>query len=243
VQDAHNLAWKLAAVLDGSAPPALLGSYETERRPVAQFNADQSLQNAMRLFEVPQALGFSDDPVVAQDNFAATLADSTRRQILANAIANQAEHFDMLGLQLGYAYEDGALVPDGSAKPSVANPVRGLVPSSRPGARLPHGWLTDRSRRVSALDLVALNRLTLLVGPTANAWFDAARTLPLACVRIGTDVDDPDGWWRTVAAMPADGALLVRPDQHVAFRARNGVADAPARLRQAVDITLCRQVR
>jgi 2,4-dichlorophenol 6-monooxygenase len=60
VQDAHNLAWKLAFVLKGLAGPSLLDSYEAERRPVAQHNADQSLKNALRLIEVPQALGTTD---------------------------------------------------------------------------------------------------------------------------------------------------------------------------------------
>jgi 2,4-dichlorophenol 6-monooxygenase len=243
IQDAHNLAWKLAAALDDSAPAALLDTYEIERRPVAQYNSEQSLQNAMRLFEVIRALGFSDDPAEARRNFAATLADSTRRQGLAEAIANQAEHFDMLGLQLGYAYEDGALVPDGSGKPTVANPVRDFVPSSRPGARLPHGWLMAGSSRVSALDLIALDRLTLLVGPDADRWIDAARALTLAWVRIGSDVQDPDNWWPSVAEMDRAGALLVRPDQHVAFRAGAGTIDTRAQLKHAIDRALCRGPR
>ncbi|MGH7790467.1 MAG: FAD-dependent monooxygenase, partial [Candidatus Binatia bacterium] len=139
VQDAHNLAWKLAAVLAGTAPPALLDSYERERRPVGQYNAEQSLQNAVRLMEVPRALGFSLDAEESRRNFAAILGDPLRRGAVADVIAQQAEHFDMLGLQLGYAYESGALLPDGSPPPSIGNRVREFVPSSRPGARLPHG--------------------------------------------------------------------------------------------------------
>jgi 2,4-dichlorophenol 6-monooxygenase len=235
VQDAHNLAWKLAAVIAGSATPALLETYEEERRPVAQYNAEQSLLNAMRLFEIPRALGFSDNAEESRRNFTEILADPTRRPDVTQAIANQAEHFDMLGLQLGYAYEEGALVPDGSAKPTVANPVRELVQSSRPGARLPHGWVTHHGERVSTLDLVAIDRPTLFVGPAGQRWLAAAQTLPLTCVRIGVDVDDPEHWWTTVAALAADGALLVRPDQHVAFRAQAGVGDTRLTLQTAVD--------
>lgn len=240
VQDAHNLAWKLAAVLAGSAAPALLDSYERERRPVALYNAEQSLQNAMRLFEVPRALGFSEDPAEARAAFRATLADAQGRAAVAAAIAQQAEHFDMLGLQLGYAYAEGALLPDGSAAPAPANPVRDFVPSSRPGSRLPHGWLRAGETRCSSLDLIPLDRLTLLVGRTANGWQSAAAATqpPLHCVRIGADVDDPGDWWGTIAGMPADGALLVRPDQHVAFRARDTVADKAAVLEAAVDTAL-----
>ena len=140
VQDAHNLAWKLAAVLSGAAAPALLDTYETERRPVAQYNADQSLQNAMRLFEVPQALGLSDDAEVSRRCFAETIADPARRREVAAAIEHQAEHFDMLGLQLGFSYEAGALVPDGTDRPLPRESgarVRADEPArSAPAARL-----------------------------------------------------------------------------------------------------------
>src|SRR5260221_6302698 len=227
VQDAHNLAWKLAAVLEGSAPAALLDTYEAERRPVAQYNAEQSLQNAVRLLEVPRALGFSDDPETARRNFAESLADQSRRREVTAVIEHQAEHFDMLGLQLGFAYERGALLPDGGEQPAVANPVRDFVPSIHPAARLPHGWLSDRSGRRSTLDLIRLARLTLLVGPDGRAWLEAVRLIHprLECLRMEIDKGDRNDWWTAVAGMHADGALLVRPDQHIAFRARGAVAD------------------
>src|SRR5262249_16820025 len=117
VQDAHNLAWKLTNVLSGSAPRALLDSYETERRPVAQYKAEQSVEKGLGVLEVPGALGFSDDREAARRNFAEILADGARRDDVAAAIANQAEHFDMLGLQLGFSYDEGALLMDESEKP------------------------------------------------------------------------------------------------------------------------------
>jgi len=240
VQDVHNLAWKLAAVLAGRAPAALLDSYEQERRPIAQYNAEQSLQNAMRLMEVQQALGFSEDAQTARRNYAAVLADAAGRRAVGDAIARQAEHFDMLGLQLGYAYAAGALLSDGEPPPACANPVRDFVPSSRPGARLPHGWLMVDGARCSSLDLIDLARPTLLVGAAGGAWLDAAQALQpaLACRRIGGAVADPDGWWAAVAGMTPGGALLVRPDQHVAFRCRAAAADAPAELRRALAAAL-----
>jgi 2,4-dichlorophenol 6-monooxygenase len=236
VQDVHNLAWKLAAVTAGAASPALLETYETERRPVAQYNADQSLQNALRLLEVPRALGFSDDPAVARRCFAETVADPARRREVAAAIENQAEHFDMLGLQLGFSYETGALVPDGTAKPAPANPVRDFVPTSRPGARLPHGWVQRNGRRLSTLDLLPLDRCTLLVGADGARWVDAARAVAPTphCMQVGRDFTDPADWWTAIAAMRPDGALLVRPDQHVAFRSRGGSADPKADLVRAL---------
>jgi 2,4-dichlorophenol 6-monooxygenase len=238
VQDAHNLAWKLAAVLAGNAPATLLDSYERERRPVAEYNAEQSLLNAARLLEVPRALGFSEDHEVARRNFAAVLDSESARREVAAVIDNQAEHFDMLGLQLGFAYEDGALLPDGDARPAVANPVREFVPCSHPGARLPHGWLPDG--RSSSLDLIRLDRLTLLVGPDGSAWLEAARSIrpALACLTIGAGDTDLRDWWSSVLGMATGGALLVRPDQHIAFRSRAAVADPVAVLQRAVAAAL-----
>lgn len=217
VQDVHNLCWKIAAVAAGEAADALLDSYGSERKPVAAYNAEQSLANAMRIFEVPMAMGTAAAPDEARANFDAMLADPARRAEVSAAIANQAEHFDMLGLQLGYRYDDGAILDDGRADPAPVNPVRQYVPSSRPGSRLPHGWVQQDGRRVSTLDLVASRGFTLLVGE-ASPWAGLASTAQLQVVVWGREVVDPDGWWNSIAALGKDGALLVRPDQHVAAR-------------------------
>jgi 2-polyprenyl-6-methoxyphenol hydroxylase-like FAD-dependent oxidoreductase len=212
VQDAHNLVWKLCAVESGWAPAALLDTYEQERRPVAQRNAEVSVSNALRLYEVVEALGADD------------------RAGVAAAIANQAEHFDMLGLQLGFTYEAGALIDDGSAPPTPANPVREYVPTARPGARLPHAWAGARS----TLDLIPYDRFTLVTGPAGGAWAAAAAGIegvPLGHVALGRDVDPG---WATALGIEPDGALLVRPDQHVAWRAATGTADPAAALRAAL---------
>lgn len=59
IQDAHNLAWKLAAVLDGAAGPSLLDSYEVERKPVAEGNTALSVNNWKQAVQVPAgAAGF-----------------------------------------------------------------------------------------------------------------------------------------------------------------------------------------
>lgn len=236
VQDAHNLTWKIAAVEQGWADRRLLDTYEQERQPIAHYNAEQSLQNAVRLLEVPQAIGIDDDPDVSQQHFHEMLADAPRRRALEVAIDHQAEHFDMLGLQLGYAYDSGALVADGTPRRAPANPVRELVPTSRPGARLPHGWVEAEGARVSTLDLIKLDRLTLLAGPMGAAWIGAAQSLaaPIRSLQIGADVIDPANWWSSIAEIEPDGALLVRPDQHVAFRSQRGVADPRATLERAL---------
>jgi 2-polyprenyl-6-methoxyphenol hydroxylase-like FAD-dependent oxidoreductase len=209
VQDAHNLAWKLAAVEHGRAASELLDSYETERRPVAQRNAEVSLTNALKLIEVPIALGADPDLEVFRANAAATLADTDGRARVVAAIEQQATHFDMLGLQLGYVYETPAAAITSGLDENI-DPVRTYVPSSHPGARLPHGWIRRAGVRCSTLDLVPLDRPVLIGGPTCES---------VECdLRVGTDFDDPDGWWSDILALPAEGALLVRPDQHIAAR-------------------------
>jgi 2-polyprenyl-6-methoxyphenol hydroxylase-like FAD-dependent oxidoreductase len=221
VQDAHNLVWKLGALEAGWAPPSLLDSYESERRPIAQANADASTRNAAKMIEVVLALG--------------PKGDGDRAAVRA-AIANQAEHFDMDGLQLGFCYEGGAIVPDGSALPAVANPVREFVPCGRPGARLPHAWTLRDGVRVSTLDLLPPDRFALIAGPAGEAWLEAAAKLaspPLTCLAIGRDVADPDGAWTALLGIEKDGALLVRPDQHVAWRSVHGVASPREALRSA----------
>jgi hypothetical protein len=61
-------------------------------------------------------------------------------------------------------------------------------------------------------------------------------------VRVGVDVADPNDWWRSVADMRPDGALLVRPDQHVAFRARRATPDPRESLRLAIAAAFGREM-
>jgi 2,4-dichlorophenol 6-monooxygenase len=235
VQDVHGLAWRIAGVRHGWASDRVLDSYEAERRPVAQYNADQSLRNAMKLIEVPAALGILEDPTTAR--MQTTLDDPAGRQRTIEAIANQAEHFDMLGLQLGFRYEKGAVIPDGSAPPEVGNPVREYVPTSRPGARLPHAWVEKSGRRVSTLDLIKPGSFTLLTSKPSEIWADAVKRIdgvPLEYVAIGRDAMDSEGLWARVSGIEPDGALLIRPDQHVGWRATSPPDDPAKTLNEAV---------
>jgi 2,4-dichlorophenol 6-monooxygenase len=237
VQDVHNLTWKLAGVEAGWASASLLDSYETERRPVACENADVSVRNALRMLEVYQALGAGGHAAPTPERFSEILADPTARENVRTAIANQAEHFDMLGLQLGFSYEAGAVVADGSVRRLAANPVREFVQTGRPGSRLPHAWVSGEGSRLSTLDLVAGDRFTLIAGRRGAAWRAAASAIstpPLRCLALGSDVPDADGAWASCLGIEPDGALLVRPDQHIAWRSAHTVADPGAMLRSVL---------
>jgi 2-polyprenyl-6-methoxyphenol hydroxylase-like FAD-dependent oxidoreductase len=190
VQDAHNLAWKLHAVITGQSPDSLLDTYDPERRPVAQRNAQASLENAFKMIEVFEALGKLD------------------QEGLTDAINNQQTHFDMFGLQMGFRYElEGSTTPNAPLSDDV---IRNYTPSTEPGCRLPHGWLTRNDQRISSLDLIGLTETTVIAGPTAEVDGN--------CLQIGRDFDDPDNWWGTILDLPNDAYITVRPDQHVASR-------------------------
>lgn len=190
VQDAHNLAWKLHEVITGQAPDSLLDTYDPERRPVAQRNAQASLENAFKMIEVFEALGKLD------------------QEGLTDAINNQQTHFDMFGLQMGFRYElEGSTTPIAPLSDDV---IRNYTPSAEPGCRLPHGWLTRNDQRISSLDLVGLTEATVIAGPSAKPNVD--------CLQVGREFDDPDNWWGKVLGLADDAYITVRPDQHIASR-------------------------
>ena len=147
----------------------------------------------------------------------------------------------MFGLQLGFAYEAGALVPDGSERRTPANPVREFVPTTRPGSRVPHAWVERAGERRSVLDLLPYDALTVLAGPEGTMWPEAAariRSPRVRCLVAGRDFMDPEGHWGAVCEITTSGALLVRPDQHVAWRAKSAPDDPAAALAAAVRSTL-----
>lgn len=256
IADAHNLVWKLAAVLRGRADEALLDSYETERRPVAVRNCEESRQNFEKILDVFKPLGLRTDGMallarVMDNRLARRLPASVRRALLAlitepadrlvkrvfrspelkervdAVVADQIGHFDRLGLDIGYTYERGALVDDGSPIDVAPNEICDYVPSTRPGARLPHAWIETSEGRRSTHELLAYDRFTLVAeGPEWQTAADEAGA-PVAFV----DARSLGG------ALALDGRpLLVRPDGHVAWRgnARDG-ADPEAALRRAFD--------
>jgi hypothetical protein len=220
IGDAANLAWKLAATITGWAGPALLASYGEERRPVAARTISDAAANGKAL-----AYHFADPGLVA-----AGPAGEAARQAAEQALAVKQSEFDSLGLVLGYAYGDSSVVvPDGSPVPAE-DPIR-YVPSASPGALLPHAWLADSTSVYSRLGagFTLLADAGVLGGvPAAEAFapvLDAAARLgiPVAVAAVGPfdDGTPPSELWG------AD-AVLVRPDQHVAWRGSSTEAAAAA---------------
>ena len=243
IQDAHNLAWKLAGVLQGWAGPALLDTYESERAPVARYNIARSFENFLMVAQIGAAAraqasareAQAADPDASPEGPPGAGAPTDA----AEAVRGSRRYGNFLGLDLGFAYEHGAVIPDGSAPPAVADPVEEYVPTARPGHRAPHVPLARAGAEVSTLDLFG-TAFTLLAGPDGSGWVAAAArvagAVPLHALRIAPDGDlvDPAGDWLACYGLTPAGAVLVRPDGHVAWRSAGGAADAEATLGAAL---------
>ena len=196
VQDAHNLAWKLVYVLRGQASDKLLDSYDVERRPVAQSNADFSYGNMIRFRRIDDAVRSGNED---------------RIRFWVNDLDN---HLHSIGQALGFSYEEGAVIPDGT--PRGGHLTRVYTPSDRPGGRFPHVWL-DMARKHSTLDWFD-KEFTVVTGPLGDDWLEAGREVT---EKTGTPLNLrklPNAHAADGIHMGLRGAVLVRPDGHVAWR-------------------------
>lgn len=213
VADAHNLVWKLLAVENSWADPCLLDTYGQERLPVAGANCEQSTTNAFQIVSLIEALGITTTPTT--EGLLATLADPANQDKIDAAVQDQATHFDMIGLQLGYCYNDGAVARDDDAVPPIEDP-RVFEPKGQVGTRLPHAWIGDGR---STLDLVDMTGFTLITCGAHDTWAEqfASSDAPLRHVRLGEEISVSTDW-QTQCGLSDEAALLVRPDQHIAWR-------------------------
>lgn len=223
IADAHNLAWKLAVVLKGQATPALLTTYDSERRPVGYLAAEESA-------------------AAADEHGLLDLRKSA-------AILSFVRRIPRL-LGYGYEYTSQAIVSDHtSAKSLLWQLLSGTVGlDGRPGTRAPHIWVEYQGKRVSTLDLFGKGFI-LLVGSDGDAWCKAASTvaarllIDLVAYRIGPagELFDSTNRWKTRSGISAQGALLVRPDGFVAWRARKQSGNLELELEQTLTRVLFRE--
>jgi hypothetical protein len=192
VADAHNLAWKLAMVLNGTAGAGLLDSYEAERKPQCELIVEQAYARYIKRV----------DASLPATNLAPVLEDAA--------------------IELGSIYSSAAVLDEGqhgSAAALVEDPHK---PSGRPGTRVPHHTLRRNGVAVSTHDLPenGFALLTGSGSWTAAANAVAAAGIPLSAHRIAADGDltDPGGRFEKVTGIGAQGALLLRPDGVVGWR-------------------------
>ena len=236
IQDAYNLAWKLAFVLEGHAAPSLLDTYSQERAPIGKqivLRANKSRAQYAVLNDVLRTSD-ADDPVAAS---VSKLRDPSPegaavREALAKALEVKQYEYSAHGVEMNQRYSSSAVVPDPTLGDEEwrRDPELYAQATTRPGAKLPHAWLIDpHGLRISTLDLVGRGQFTLVTGLSGRAWVSAAKRLGLPFLRtvvIGDRrAEDPGLEWARVREVAEAGALLVRPDGYVAWREPQAVWD------------------
>lgn len=256
IQDSYNLAWKLALVLNGQAGPELLDTYTAERAPVARqivLRANKSAREFGALFE---ALGLDAAESAEQmharieERKDVSLAGAAKRAAVKEAMELKHYEFNAHGVEMGQSYESSAVVPDGTTAPEPSrDPELYYEPSTFPGVRLPHAWVGDSRHKLSTHDLVPYGQFTLLTGVNGEAWADAAQKaadrlgVPVRTVVIGPGREVTDLYfdWSRLSGVDEDGAVLVRPDKHVAWRSHALAADPEAELMSVLTSVLSRE--
>ncbi|WP_319290291.1 FAD-dependent monooxygenase [Streptomyces sp. AK08-02] len=209
IGDAVDLGWKLAATLQGWGGPALLDSYERERRPIAVRNVTEASSNWRADAQLV--------PDPALDRLDAE-GERLRRELGEEIRRSRAKEFRCTGVQLGYRYSGSPIcVPDGSPEPP--DEPDEYVPSTWPGCRAPHAWLPDGG---SVLDHFGRG-FTLVVSGSADPTplVEAARGcgVPLTVLRLA----DP-----AAVELYERPLVLVRPDGHVGWRGGQAPVDPAA---------------
>jgi putative polyketide hydroxylase len=240
IQSAQNLAWKLAAVLKGQASQDLLSTYEAERRPVGRLASEQSLVGPAASLLTKG----SDDKLLPVE-----------------------KRVPVFSLIAGYRYRSRAVLSESASLPPYPPPHAGEgrvgvgkggegnaeiellekpeALTGRPGTRVAHLWLERGGQRISTLDLLD-GRFVLLAGSAGASWQTAASAaaaslgIDLSACRVGADLIDLENAWQARMGVPAEGAVLVRPDGFVAWRTSTQPANPEPSLVQVLATILCR---
>jgi 2-polyprenyl-6-methoxyphenol hydroxylase-like FAD-dependent oxidoreductase len=223
IEDATDLSWMLAAVLQGWAPQELLDAYEIERRPVGELIARAA------------------DTMVAQQRQAANVDGSQSRimddnpegerardAVCRGLIASDSQQFDPRGLNFGVAYENSPVIAyDGDPAPAFS--VREYVPTDTPGCRAPHCVLSDGR---SLYDRLGTDFTLIAHEPVdpSHPFVLAARQLgmPLKALALGHEPQ--------LRVLYPHAFVLVRPDQRIAWRANSPPAQPVDVLRRAIGL-------
>jgi putative polyketide hydroxylase len=214
MQDGYDLAWKLAMVLHGHAGPELLSTYEAERKPVAAVTVELQTANYVER--------------VRPDR---------------QSLRGQGTRHDYMEVAAGYRCRSSAIQEEEAGdQTEVENP---LQPSGKPGGRAPHVPFEHRGTRLSSLDLIGQD-FVLLAGPGGAAWARAGTALrydaglPLSVYRMGADLLDVEKAWESRFGVTPAGAVLLRPDGFIAWRAQGLPPSPGAELAGALACALCR---
>jgi 2-polyprenyl-6-methoxyphenol hydroxylase-like FAD-dependent oxidoreductase len=215
VQDAHNLSWKLAFVLKGIAGPDLLDTYDAERRAIGELTVEQAYTRYVTRVA----------PYLGTDGM--------------------QEIVDDWSMEIGYRYNSAAIALEPGQAPVPHEHPREAT--GRPGSRAPHVAVERAGTSLSTLDLFGTT-FVLLAGADGMAWHEAALRaaealeVPLdAYVVGGGELRDPGGGFAGAYGISAAGAVLVRPDGFVAWRAHDATGAADAAVQEVLEALLLRQ--
>ncbi|EHA50554.1 hypothetical protein MCOR27_006153 [Pyricularia oryzae] len=246
IQDAFNLAWKVAYVMQGKAGPELLKTYTPERQPVGKGivkRANDGFRDHNHIFN---AIGHILPTLEERKQALAELASDTdkgrkRRADLQWAIANSEHEFHGLGIEMNQDYttlpstgiytEDEATTFADVEEPANPDVVLYHFPTTKPGRRLPHVWINTAvpADMVTTIDLSGKGGFSLFTGIGGDAaWKKAAAEVsellgvPIRAysIGIGLEYEDIYGDWARVRAVEESGCVLARPDRFVAWRCR-----------------------
>ncbi|KAF2858607.1 hypothetical protein K470DRAFT_296256 [Piedraia hortae CBS 480.64] len=212
IQDAYNLAWKVAYVEKGLAHESLLDSYSAERQPIGQRLVKKSNTTVANMFKIWQAMG-----------------------VLLDDVKDRRAHFDelMAPTETGKKRDEKGSALDWHWEEYVKN----LQRSTYPGHRLPHAELFHRisnKAQISTIDLAGHGAFCIITGIGGDSWKVAAKVIsarlgiPVNAYSIGwkQDWEDLTGDWSRLREIEEDGCLLCRPDRTIAWRSMEMRDDA-----------------
>ncbi|KAK0614892.1 putative 2,4-dichlorophenol 6-monooxygenase [Bombardia bombarda] len=246
IQDAYNLAWKLALVERGVAHPSLLETYSAERQPVGERIVTRA-NNAYRINTgMWEAFGTAGPAEVGARAMAELQSPSAegvaRRARVREATMQMYGEFNGLGIEMGQRYGGRGVYVEDETEPftvserTASNPVLYYDPGTYPGCRLPHVWLNkaatvSRRENISTIDLAGNRDFSLFTGHGGDAWKEAAEKVgkevgvKINAYSIGFRQDWEDVYqaWPVLRGVEESGAVLVRPDRIVAWRAQKAL--------------------
>jgi len=250
IQDAYNLAWKIAYVLKGKASPSLLDSYNLERQPVGETIITRANEGLRDHAPVWEALGMMDLSLEVRKQQHAELSAPTvegkkRRERLQAGVELTAHEFHAVGVEMNQRYVSKAVVltDERERPPLPEDPVLHHEITTYPGSRLPHAWLNTRlpGRQFSTIDLAGHGEFCLLTGIGGERWKKSAAVVGESLgIKINTysigwgqDYEDVYFDWARRREISENGCLLIRPDRFIAWRSKE-MASNPEEVLQRV---------
>ncbi|MFY5966275.1 FAD-dependent oxidoreductase [Acinetobacter baumannii] len=255
IQDAYNLCWKLAFVLNGKAGRALLDSYNDERAPVGERivkRANQSVREFSTIFSALDLDGkYSTETMQKSIN---ALSESNekgavKRRDLRSAIKYKAYEFAALGVETNVRYNSSAII---GAEHNIENELDSCrdedlyyYPSFTPGHKLPHIWLVKNHRKISTLDLIGNGKFTLFCWLQGDKWklavdnLNRQLNLDIKVIQVGPkrDVEDSYGELSRSWTNDENDCILIRPDGYIAWQS-NVIESADNELYSAISSIL-----